>query len=178
MTGEQPLVAQYAEPQPEFLLLVDPAWTATAEEPEPPLEAVQGAWTFTATHHGRFRPSPFYRPSSSDVPLDPVDALMREIAAGQAADDLTKLLGEVVLSVALGEDGTAVVGSAPDGTAVVLVATAYGHRDRVNADDWLEVDVRELAAALPERGVEVLLNPGAAASMVVPADVIREIAGS
>ncbi|TVT57823.1 type VII secretion system-associated protein [Amycolatopsis rhizosphaerae] len=161
-----------------LLLVIDPLWTSSPEEPDPPVTAIAGAWEYTAEGlRGRFQPNPVYRPTSPDSPLDPVDEVLRRLARdGGGADDLPSALRTTMLGIAVDERGVALVRPAPDGLDAVLVTTAPGHRTRVPAPAWRDVTLERLAAALPAKGVDVLLNPGAPASMRVPADGIREIA--
>ncbi|WP_235925892.1 type VII secretion system-associated protein [Actinokineospora pegani] len=166
-------------PEPEtdgLLLLIDIAWESTDAEPDPPVSAVLGAWPVTDGVRGGFQPNPVYTPSSPDSPLDPVDAVLRAAARGESADELPVLLRDAVLGVAVDEEGDVLVGAAPDGVPSVLVTTAAGHRAPVDAAGWLRVDVRWLAEALPERGIDVVLNLGGPAAMRVPAEVVRSIA--
>ncbi len=161
-----------------LLVVIDPLWTATDDEPEPPSSAIVGGWAHVDDELGnRFQANPGYRPSSPDSPLDPVDDVLRRLAVDpEAADDLPAVLRTTMLGIAVDEQGVALVRPAPDGVSTVLVATAPGHRERVTAPAWLDLAVEELAGALPATGVDVLLNPGAPTSMRVHADGIREIA--
>jgi len=166
------------EPQGGLLLLIDSGWAPTDEAPDPPMEAVVGAWLVNPDGvRGRFQPNPVYRPSEPDSPLDPVDAVLGLLAQGQIdADLLPAVLRDVMFGVAVDEQGSAIVRPAPDGAPAILVTTSYGHRARVDADGWLDVTLVQLAAALPATGVDVLLNPGAPASMRVLADAVRAAA--
>ncbi|WP_424186991.1 type VII secretion system-associated protein [Actinokineospora sp. G85] len=166
-------------PEPDtdgLLLLIDTAWESTDAEPDPPMTAVLGAWPITDGQRGRFQPNPVYAPSTPDSPLDPVDAVLRAASRGEPADDLPRLLRDAVLGVAVDAEGDVLVGAAPDGVPSVVVTTAPGHRAPVDAAGWLRADVLWLAEALPERGIDVVLNLGGPAAMRVPAEVIRSIA--
>jgi hypothetical protein len=158
-----------------LLLLIDSAWAPTEDVPEPPLTAVIGTWPLTPDGaRGRFQPNPVHRPSTTDSPLDPVDAALGLLARNEFdADQLPAVLSDVMLGIAVDERGIAIVARAPDGVPAVLVTTSYGHRDRVEAAGWRDVTLAQLAEALPARGVDVLLNPGAPASMRVLADAVR-----
>ncbi|GAA4531714.1 type VII secretion system-associated protein [Amycolatopsis samaneae] len=164
--------------QGQMRVLVDPGWTATDEAPEPPIEAMVGAWSLLPDgEYGLFMPNPAYRPSTPDAPLDPVDALLGGIARGEAeAEQLPALLRKVLFGIAVDEEGAAIVRPAPDGAPSALVTTSYGHRDRVPAADWLAVTLPQLAEALPATGVDVLLNPGAPNSLRLLADAVRATA--
>ncbi|QKV74014.1 type VII secretion system-associated protein [Amycolatopsis sp. Hca4] len=165
-------------PSGELLLLFDPAFTLAGQEAVPE-HVVLGAWLLDGTGMpSRFHPNPHYRPGSPDSPLDPVDAVLRALSAGEdVADRLPVVLRDTVLGIATAEDGTALVRPAPDGVPSVQVATSPGHRAGAPAAArWLDVTVEELAAALPPHGVDVLLNPGSVASMRLLADVVRALA--
>jgi len=161
-----------------LLLLIDPTWVRTEEAPEPPVGSVLGAWPVTAAGgRGRFQANPIYQPATADSPLDPVDAVLRLLARNATgADELRSVLRDVMLAVALDDRGVALVQPAPDGVPSVLVTTAPGHRKRLDVPGWQDMTVEQLAAALPAQGVDVLLNPGAPASMRVLAAVIRSTA--
>ncbi|MFL6124416.1 type VII secretion system-associated protein [Actinophytocola sp.] len=157
--------------------LIDPAWQPTEEGEATPVTSVIGAWPVTEAGRGRFQPNPLYLPSTKDSPLDPVDAVLRLLARGEFdPDQLPEVLSDVMLGIALDEQGVAIVRHAPDGVPAVLVTTSYGHRLRIDAAGWRNVTLTQLAEALPARGVDVLLNPGAPTSMRVLADAVRAVA--
>lgn len=169
--------AAAGEQETELTFLVDPEWRPTEEDTRTPLTSIIGAWRVTDGIRGRFQPNPVYLPSSEDAPLDPVDAVLGLLARGEFdPDQLPEVLGEVVFGIALDEQGDAIVRRAPDGVPVVLVASSYGHRVRVDAAGWGNVTATQLAEALPAEGVDVLVNPGARTSMRVLADVVRAAA--
>ncbi|WP_410586391.1 type VII secretion system-associated protein [Amycolatopsis sp. lyj-23] len=162
-----------------LLLLLDPAFSSGDGEQDVPVEAVLGAWLVDEVGEpSRFHPNPWYRPGSSDSPLDPVDAVLRALAKGDdVADHLPVVLRDAVLGIATDDAGTAVVRPAPDGVPSVQVTTSYGHRVGFGEDvRWLDVTVEELAEALPPRGVDVQLNPGSPASMRLVAEAVRALA--
>jgi hypothetical protein len=171
--------------EPDLLLLVDPAFEESAETPDPPPESVIGGWAVGPDGStGRFRPNPVHVPSSPDVPSDPVDAVLRLLAGGEAdTEDLLAVLGEIDLDVALDPDAVVLVVPAPDGQLCVLATTAPRHRAAVvDAEDapvagWRAVSLAEVAAALPEQGVDVLLNPYGPAPMRIAAAAVRDAAG-
>jgi hypothetical protein len=161
-----------------LLVLIDPEWQPTEEQQDPPIEVLLGAWLVDSRGRpDRFQPNPVYRPMTPGSPLDPVDAVLRRLAGtGAGSDDLASVLRAATLGIAVDENGVAIVRPAPDGVPSVLVATAFGHRRVDGVPRWVDITVRQLARALPAHGVDVLLNPGATASMRVLADAIRAIA--
>lgn len=174
-------VAEPTDPEDQeggLILLLDPAWEPTEDEPSPPVTVAIGAWPLSPDGtRGHFQPNPAYVPSTPDSPLDPVDAALHMLARGEFdADELPAVLGDVVFGVAVDDDGNAIVRRAPDGVPAMLVTTSYGHRDRVDATGWVNVTLAELADGLPEQGVDVLLNPGAPTSMRLLAAAVRAAA--
>ncbi|MFL6124414.1 hypothetical protein [Actinophytocola sp.] len=189
----------------EWTFMIDPAWQPADEDDEPPFEAVVGGWFLRDDGEvSLFRPNPGYQPSRPGLPTDPADAALQRLAAAAsedvtdgatedategAAEDATdgandtdrgeallSALAEVLLGVAVDEQGIALVVPAPDGVPSVLVTTAPPHRARVDTPAWREVTVTELAVALPPQDVDVLLNPGAPASTRLTADAVRSVA--
>jgi hypothetical protein len=161
----------------EVLLLLDSAWKPADDEADPPPEVIKGAWVKTGEGElGRFFPNPQYRPSSPDTPLDPLDGVLRKLARDEGeAEDLADALRVSTLTIALDDEGAALVETAPDGASAVLVASSPGHEKHATAARWCEVSLGELAAALPAAGVDVLINPGSPVFMRFYADMIREI---
>lgn len=164
----------------EWTFMVDPAWAPAVEGAEPPFEAIVGGWFVGEDGTvSLFRPNAGYVPSSPSLPRDPVDVQLHRLAeSDRTGDELLASLGDVLLGVAVDEQGIALVVPAPDDVPSVLVATAPAHRARVDAAAWREVTVAELAAALPPEGVDVLLNPGAPVSTRLTATAVRTAAGS
>jgi hypothetical protein len=155
--------------------LIDPAWQEQNTGGRPPVEAVVGGWLVAADGTtGRFNANPDYAPSSPDSPTDPVDATLRLVTKGEAETDaLLATLREAVFGVAVDAEQNPVIASAPDGVPSVLVTTAPAHRHRVEVEGWQEVTAAELAEVLPEQGVDVLINPGAMASMRILASALK-----
>lgn len=160
----------------QFVLVVDPAWEPASPDDEPPPEAVVGGWYFDAEgKHQRFQANPDYRPSRPGSPTDPVDAEMQLVVRGGAdGATLIEVMRDALFGVALDEEGLAIVAPAPDNVPSVLVTTAAVHRERVQAADWAELGLTEIVAALPDRGVDVLLNPGAPASMRLEGAILKQ----
>jgi hypothetical protein len=176
----------------QWVFLIDPVWQAensakaeggAGEPPRPPLEAVVGGW-FVAEdgETGRFHANPDYEPSSPDSPTDPVDATLHLVVRGDGdADQLLSTMRESAFGIAVNAENTPVVVLSPDEVPCVLVATAPAHSRRISEVEglpevaaWAEVSLEQLVGLLPEEGVDVLLNPGAPASMRLLAAVLRE----
>lgn len=159
----------------QWTFMIDPAWQPTSQGDEPPPEAVVGGWFVQEDGDiSLFRPNPAYQPSSPGLPTDPVDVALQRLAAGECdGDDLLSTLPDVLLAVAVDDQGIALVVPSPDDVPSVLVTTAPAHRTRVDAPAWREVTIAQLAEALPAEGVDVLLNPGAPTSTRLLADAIR-----
>ncbi|WP_199441884.1 type VII secretion system-associated protein [Umezawaea beigongshangensis] len=159
-----------------WAFLIDPAWRPHEEGATPPAEAIVGGWFVTADdRQGRFRPNPAYQPSSPDSPTDPADAAVRLVAGGDASgDDVLTALRQVVLGVAVDEDGDAIVIPSPDDVPSIVVTTAPLHRRTVRVPGWRDALLPEVAAALSESGVDLLVNPGSAASIRLLASAVVE----
>ncbi|WBC07654.1 type VII secretion system-associated protein [Micromonospora sp. WMMA1947] len=161
----------------EFLFLLDPAWPAD-ENDDAPFEAVLGVWQVGEDGEvGEFRSNPDYRPHFPDSPADPVDALLRLIAAGAAPPaHLGAVLRASTLHLAVNGDGRPLVVPAPDDERCVVVATGEPHRERVPAPGWRPLDLAELAAVAGER--DALVNPGGSAPARLAAAFLRETAAT
>ncbi|WP_433870151.1 type VII secretion system-associated protein [Saccharopolyspora sp. CA-218241] len=162
-------------PDDRWYFLLDPAWEGADEEAEPPSAAVVGGWFVEEGEEPLFRPNPDYEPSRPGLPTDPVDAALQLVVEGAVdGGEVLDALGRVVLGLAVDEEGTTVVTRAPDELLSVLVATAPAHRRRVPDAWWVEVTIDEIADGLPESGLDVLLNPGAPASMRIGAATLKD----
>ena len=159
----------------QWVLLVDPAWQPERDDEPAPTEAVVGAWTLEPDGSvGPFQPNPAYFPSREGSPTDPVDAAVQLVVRGEQPERaVIATMREAVFGIALDEHGRAVVTPAPDGVPSVLVATSPLHARRLEGPRWQEISAADLADSLPEEGVDVLLNPGAAASMRVVAAAFK-----
>ncbi|EWM19108.1 type VII secretion system-associated protein [Kutzneria sp. 744] len=174
----------------QWVFLIDPAWQAEnaeadpAERQRPPLEVVVGGW-FVAENGmtGRFQANPAYEPSGPDSPTDPVDAFLQLVVRGDSeADELLDAMRDATFGLAVNAENTPVVVLSPDEVPCVLVATAPAHSRRIaeveglsDVAAWAEVELAQVVGVLPEEGVDVLLNPGAPASMRLLAGALREI---
>lgn len=162
--------------EPEWVFMIDPAWQPTEEGDRPPAEAVVGGWFVDAEGEvGRFHANPDYEPSTPTSPTDPVDASLQLVTQGKAgSDELMSTLREAMVGVAVDEDDNPVIDASPDGVPCVLVTTAPAHRHRVDVSQWADAHMVELVGALPDEGIDVLLNPGAPASMRLLATALKE----
>lgn len=160
----------------QWMLMVDPGWQPTTDGETPPDEVVVGGWFVDDDGNvAPFQGNPGYRPADPDAPTDPVDAALQLVLRGEAeGDQLLSALAEVVLGIAVDDEGLPVVAPAPDDVPSVLVTTAPLHRANVEVSGWVDLTVADLVEALPEEGVDVLLNPGAARSMRVLASALLE----
>lgn len=169
----------------QWLFLIDPAWQDAQADGAgaPPVEAVVGGWFVDKDGStGRFHANPDYEPSQPDSPTDPVDATLQLVVRGEAeADQLLSTMVESAFGVAVTAENTPVVVLSPDEVPSVVVATAPAQSRRISqehpidtVDGWAEVTLEQLVGLLPEEGVDVLLNPGAPASMRLLAAALRE----
>lgn len=162
----------------QWALVLDPAWQPVADDEAPPIEAVLGAWALDADGvTGPFRANPRYVPSRQDSPTDPVEAAVVLVARGEY-DEAAVLatMREALFGIALDEQGAAIVAPAPDGVPSVLVTTSPAHTRRVeDVAAWQEITAKDLADSLPDEGVDLLLNPGAAASMRIVAGALKSV---
>lgn len=174
--GETPETAAEGEPVDQWAVLIDPEWKPEHEDQSPPETAIVGSW-----HVGpdgsllSFRPNHAYEPSSENSPTDPVDASVRLAMRGELSiPGLLAVLPGAHLLLGLDEEHTPIITRALDGQPSVLVLTAFAHARRLTVPVWAEVTAEEVADALPEEGVDVLLNPGAPASTRIGAQEFRE----
>lgn len=166
--------------EPQWALLVDPGWQPADEDSPVPEEAIVGAWLVEADGTTRtFRTNHLFEPSGPDVPTDPVDAELKLAMRGESTlESMLGTLRPAELWIAVDEQGAAVVAPAPDDVPSVLVATAPAQTRDLDVPGWARIDGPELAAELPEDGVDVLLNPGAAASVRIGAQEFRDAVGA
>ncbi|MFD5025627.1 type VII secretion system-associated protein [Streptomyces sp. NPDC058373] len=156
--------------------VVDPEWTA---ERTPPEWAVAGEWRSQDSGEvGTYRPNPAYRPSARVLgwpePTDPVDAAAQRAATGYGSDqEAVAALAEAEITVVAGPDGGPLLAAGRDGAPVVLVFTAPQHAFTSPVLRHDTLSARELARSLPGAGTQLLVNSGAAAPLLVPADQLR-----
>jgi hypothetical protein len=106
--------------------------------------------------------------------IDPLDALFRLAAQGQAPADRIRLaLSRARFEVAVDGAGRPLVGRFPDGVACLAVATSVAHRERVAAAGWCRIDLPDLVCLLPDR-VDVLFNPAGPVPFRLAGDFVRD----
>lgn len=153
--------------------IVDPEWT---EERTPPEWAVLGEWRSDASGGvGEYRANPAYRPSARVLgwpePTDPVDAAAQRAATGYGSVEAAlAALAEADVSVVRGPDGGPLMAAGRDGAPVVLLFTSPTHAFMSPALHHETLPARELAGSVNAVGVLLMVNAGAAAPLLVPAD--------
>ncbi|MFE6701295.1 type VII secretion system-associated protein [Streptomyces sp. NPDC057718] len=153
--------------------IVDPEWTQARTPPE---WAVLGEWQSDGSGGvGEYRANPAYRPSARVLgwpePTDPVDAAAQRAATGYGTvDEALAALAEADVTVVRGPDGGPLMAAGRDGAPVVLLFTSPTHAFMSAALHHDTVSARELAGSLAETGALLMVNSGAAAPLLVPAD--------
>lgn len=153
--------------------IVDPEWTQARTPPE---WAVLGEWQSDESGSvGEYRANPAYRPSARLLgwpePTDPVDAAAQRAATGYGtADEAVAALAEADVTVVRGPDGGPLLAAGRDGAPVVLLFTSPTHAFMSAALHHDTVSARELAGSLADTGALLMVNSGAAAPLLVPAD--------
>ncbi|MFG2243547.1 type VII secretion system-associated protein [Streptomyces sp. NPDC048734] len=153
--------------------MVDPEWT---EERTPPEWAVLGEWrSDEGGGVGEYRANPAYRPSARVLgwpePTDPVDAAAQRAATGYGpVDDALAALSRADVTVVRGPDGGPLTAVGRDGAPVVLLFTSPAHEFMSAALSHDTLPAAELARSLSGSGTLLMVNAGAAAPLLVPAD--------
>ncbi|MEU0127011.1 type VII secretion system-associated protein [Streptomyces sp. NPDC006289] len=153
--------------------VVDPEWAA---ELTPPEWAVVGEWRSDGSGGvGEYRANPAYRPSARVLgwpePSDPVDAAAQRAATGYGSVEAALAeLAEADVTVVRGPDGGPLTAPGRDGAPVVLVFTSPVHEFMSAALHHDMLPTRELAHSLSAPGTLLMVNAGAAAPLLVPAD--------
>lgn len=157
-----------------YFLLMDPDWESDSEEQLPPLEAIVGLWPLDDDGRvGRFLGNPDHRPRDENSASDPIDALLRLVARGDAAmEQLQLLFRECRFGIAMDEDAKPMMTMSADGKPCVVMATGAPHQQRVTAAHWQDMDLEELDSILLD-GVDVLVNPDGPASTRLACGFIR-----
>lgn len=153
--------------------IVDPEWDG---DPTPPEWAVLGEWRSDESGGvGEYRANPAYRPSARVLgwpePTDPVDAAAQRAATGYGTvgEALAELAGADV-SVVRGPDGGPLMAAGRDGAPVVLLFTSPTHEFMSSALHHDSLPATELARSVSASGALLMVNAGAAAPLLVPAD--------
>ncbi|MFF8035671.1 MULTISPECIES: type VII secretion system-associated protein [unclassified Streptomyces] len=153
--------------------VVDPEWT---EERTPPEWAVLGEWrSDEGGGVGEYRANPVYRPSARVLgwpdPTDPVDAAAQRAATGYGSvDEALAALAGAEVTVVRAPDGGPLTAAGRDGAPVVLLFTSPAHEFMSPALPHDTLPARELARSLSGSGTLLMVNAGAAAPLLVPAD--------
>jgi hypothetical protein len=151
----------------QWAFLIDPGWQAENPDEGVPLNVIVGGWLASADGIvSQFYPNPDYEPTTPGSPTDPVDATLQLVTRGESTSEmLFAVIKESTFAVALDEHEAPIVAPSPDDVPSLLVTTAPFHQTRVRAEHWRDVTGTELADLLAEQGVDLLLNPGAPASI-------------
>ncbi|GGP72503.1 type VII secretion system-associated protein [Streptomyces sindenensis] len=161
--------------------IVDPEWTQARTPPE---WAVLGEWQSDDSGSvGEYRANPAYRPSARVLgwpePTDPVDAAAQRAATGYGTvDEALAALAEADVTVVRGPDGGPLMAAGRSGKPVVLLFTSATHAFMSAALHHDTVPARELAGSLADSGALLMVNSGAAAPLLVPADSLPGAVGS
>ncbi|WP_405697910.1 type VII secretion system-associated protein [Streptomyces sp. NBC_01185] len=153
--------------------VVDPEWT---EERTPPEWAVLGEWQSDDEGGvGEYRANPAYRPSARVLdwpePTDPVDAAAQRAATGYGSVEAAlDALAAADVTVVRGPDGGPLLAAGRDGAPVVLLFTSPAHEFMSAALHHDRLPAAELARSLSGPGALLMVNPAAAAPLLVPAD--------
>ncbi|MFD4475320.1 type VII secretion system-associated protein [Streptomyces sp. NPDC058471] len=157
--------------------VVDPEWS---DERTPPEWAVLGEWQSDESGAvGGYRANPAYRPSARVLgwpePTDPVDAAAQRAATGYGSvDEALAALAGADITVVRGPDGGPLTAAGRDGAPVVLSFTSPAHEFTSEALLHDTVPARELARSLSGTGTQLMVNAGAAAPLLVPADSLLD----
>ncbi|MEW1996557.1 type VII secretion system-associated protein [Streptomyces coelicoflavus] len=156
-----------------WIAVVDPEWT---EEGTPPPWAVLGEWqSDDEGGAGDFRANPEYRPSARVLgwpePTDPVDAAAQRAATGYGSvDEALEALVEADVTVVRGPDGEPLTAAGPGGVPVVLLFTSSEHEFMSPTVQHDRLPARVLARSLSGSDTLMMVNAGAVAPLVLPAD--------
>ena len=155
-----------------WLYVVDPAFDPAGEVPP---EGIVGAYPVDdAGDLGEeFTKNPRYRPTPLALrlpePTDPLDALVQRAATGWAAESaLVDELAGSSLWLLAGPSGEIFVVDDDGDRRSVWVFTSPVHAERPAPGHALQqLSARQVLEAIPE-GVDLVVNPGAAASVRIP----------
>lgn len=149
--------------QKQRLVLIDPGWDQCDLDRSPPEHLVVGGWDIVDGVAGPFRPNRGYRPSASNVPTDPIDAILRTIVTGgQLGAELVAAIRNSIVEIGCDEENRPILGAAVDGISCVVVVTAEVQKALIDVDRWIPVRGHILPEIVPP-DTDVLLNPEGAA---------------
>ncbi|WP_159851083.1 type VII secretion system-associated protein [Nocardia sp. CY41] len=158
----------------DWFVLFDPNWSGDPTRDTPPVEVMVGGWRLEENGTlGPFRPNPGYRPQTPDTSSDPIDALLRLIAAGQdCGDQIVPTLLHTVVEIACDEDNRPRTALSPDDIPCVVVVTAELHKQHLPVPCWVSVLGSRLPEIIPD-GTDVWVNPGSDHPFRLAATAIR-----
>ncbi|MFR9774081.1 type VII secretion system-associated protein [Nocardia sp. SC052] len=157
-----------------WIALTDPRLQpADSSEPTPP-EAIVGGWVLNEDGSpGLFEPNPSYMPADGS-PSDPVDAVLRLVAAGaDAAGEIVPAIHGALVEIGCDDDDQPLIGRDPDGVACVVVVTAAVHKYGLDVERWALVPGALLPNIVPP-GVDIMLNPAGPAAMRLRTDALTQ----
>ncbi|MCX4091752.1 type VII secretion system-associated protein [Nocardia sp. alder85J] len=155
-------------------MLVDPVWNRTDPAAAPSVDVIVGGWELHIDGTtGPFRPNPRYRPSAASVPTDPIDAVLRLIADGQRlGTELVDAIRDSIVEIGCDAHNQPLLGTAPDQTPCVVVATAELQKTHIDVERWIPVHGSTLIDIIPT-SADVLLNPTGVAPFRLRTDTLR-----
>jgi len=161
-------------PWADGLVLVDPGWRPASDNEPPPVAHIVGIWPIEADGSaGKFRANPDFQPTDENSPSDPLDAVLRLLARGQATSaELEQMLRNTLFDVAVDAAGHPIRTGPADGLPHVVVASGAPHRARVVAARWRRMDLAALVAMLTDE-VPVLFNPSGPAPLQLTTEHLR-----
>lgn len=151
--------------QGDWFVLPAPTWNPPAPSSAIPSKEIVGGWPIQEDGRiGPFRPNPKYLPADNLKPSDPIDAILRLIAAGEKdlGDELVTMLCHSVIEIGCDARYSPQVGTLMDSVPCIVAATAEVQKRSVNVPHWMPVLGSRLPQVVPQ-GVDVALNPNGAA---------------
>lgn len=160
----------------DWFVLVDPQWISCLEHDRTPADKIVGGWKISVDGTiGPFRPNPQYRPSTDTVPTDPVDAVLRRIAAGEhhLREELLATLDHSIVEIGCDHHAHPLTGTTPDGADCIVVATAEIQKHGIDTDRWIPMHGAKLPHILPP-DTDIFLNPNGHAPFRLLADTYNK----
>ncbi|MEU7769139.1 type VII secretion system-associated protein [Nocardia sp. NPDC049190] len=157
-----------------WFVLVDPGWDQAGPTASPPADVIVGGWELRDDGSvGPFRPNPGYSPSAPTVPTDPIDAVLRLIAAGQnLGTELVEAICDSIVEIGCDKHNQPLLGTAPDRTPCVVVASAELQKAHVDVDRWIPVLGGKLPDIIPP-DADIFLNPAGGAAFRLRTETLR-----